>query len=98
MNKKQRNRKIIEQNKRNRLINRRYNSAIKTLLKVFLVKTKSLANIAVGEEKETVKLTLKKISQDLYSIIDKGTKKNSIHKNTAARKKSRIAKLLTNLN
>jgi hypothetical protein len=31
MNKKQRNRKIVSQNKRNRIINRRYTSTIKTL-------------------------------------------------------------------
>ena len=34
MNKKQRNRKIVTQNNRNRLINRRYTSTIKTLSKI----------------------------------------------------------------
>ena len=38
MNKKQRNRKLVTQNKRNRLINRRYTSTIKTLSKLFTTK------------------------------------------------------------
>ena len=42
MNKKQRNRKVVTQNKRNRLINRRYTSTIKTLSKLFTSKIKSL--------------------------------------------------------
>ena len=40
MNKKQRNRKIVAQNNRNRLINRRYTSTIKTLSKIFWKKIK----------------------------------------------------------
>nr|AYO28211.1 ribosomal protein S20 [Synura sphagnicola] len=35
MNKKQKNRKIQKQTKRNRMINRRYSSSVKTLLKLF---------------------------------------------------------------
>jgi ribosomal protein S20 len=35
MNKKQRNRKIVTQNNRNRIINRRYSTTIKTLSKLF---------------------------------------------------------------
>ena len=42
MNKKQRNRKLVTQNKRNRLINRRYTSTIKTLSKLFTTKIKNL--------------------------------------------------------
>jgi ribosomal protein S20 len=38
MNKKQRNRKTVAQNKRNRVMNRRYTSTIKTLSKIFLRK------------------------------------------------------------
>ena len=39
------------------------------------------------DEKE--KLT--KILSSVYSLIDKGTKKNVFHKNTAARKKAQLA-------
>lgn len=85
MNKKQRNRKLVTQNKRNRLINRRYISTIKTLSKLFIVKN-NLKNQEGLEE-------LFKLTKSLYSIIDKAVKKGVIHKNTASRKKSRIGKL-----
>jgi ribosomal protein S20 len=41
MNKKQR-RKIVTQNNRNRIINRRYSTTIKTLSKLFTTKIKAL--------------------------------------------------------
>jgi small subunit ribosomal protein S20 len=44
------------------------------------------------EEKEKEKL--KKILGSIYSLIDKGTKKNIFHKNAAARKKSKLAAYL----
>ena len=34
---------------------------------------------------------VKKILNSIYSLIDKGTKKNVFHKNAAARKKSKLA-------
>jgi small subunit ribosomal protein S20 len=37
---------------------------------------------------------LKKILSSIYSLIDKGTKKNIFHKNAAARKKSKLAAYL----
>lgn len=79
MNKKQRNRKTIAQNKRNRMINRRYLSTIKTLFKLFLL----------GKEKTEKTPFVSKLN----SIIDKAIKKKVIHKNTGARKKSRILSL-----
>ena len=92
MNKKQRNRKIVTQNKRNRMINRRYTSTIKTLSKLFLTKVKTQVPT---EETDKVKFTTetKNLVNKVYSIIDKAVKKGVIHKNTAARKKSRIGKL-----
>ena len=90
MNKKQRNRKIVTQNKRNRIINKRYVSTIRTLSKLFKMK------IAVDKvdisDKEKFKSDLLNIVKNLYSIIDKATKKGILHKNTAARKKSKIGK------
>ena len=91
MNKKQRNRKVVTQNKRNRLVNRRYTSTIKTLSKLFLLKIKSLLTTnTTSEEVPTLKVETKKLVKNLYSMIDKAVKKGVIHKNTAARKKSRI--------
>lgn len=90
MNKKQRNRKLVTQNKRNRIINRRYISTIKTLSKLF---TKKLQIIETTNQKENVSTELFNITKNLYSIIDKAVKKRVLHKNTASRKKSRIGKL-----
>lgn len=91
MNKKQKNRKLVKQNKRNRMINRRYSSTIKSLSKLFVSKVKTLTNS--GEEKSKVKAETINIVNKVYSIIDKAVKKGVIHKNTAARKKSRIGKM-----
>ena len=42
MNKKQRNRKDVQQNMRNRLVNKRYKTTIKTLSKLLDLKIKNL--------------------------------------------------------
>jgi small subunit ribosomal protein S20 len=91
MNKTQRNRKLVKQNKRNRLINRRYSSTIKTFSKLFKNKLKNYLdnnNDKTNEQKKE----LTNFLQNLYSIIDKAVKKDVIHKNNAARKKSKIMK------
>lgn len=94
MNKKQRNRKLVTQNKRNRMINRRYSSTIKTLSKLFMAKIKNSSNNLQEEEKSKLKIETKTLVNKVYSIIDKAVKKGVIHRNTAARKKSRIGKML----
>jgi small subunit ribosomal protein S20 len=94
MNKKQRNRKIVTQNKRNRMVNRRYSSTIKTLSKLFFAKIKSGSGNLEEIEKSKLKTETKNLVGKVYSIIDKAVKKGVIHKNTAARKKSRIGKML----
>jgi small subunit ribosomal protein S20 len=106
MNKKQRNRKIVTQNNRNRIINRRYSTTIKTLSKLFATKAKailkeepikfSLRN-EVGDTQVQEKTETAKVITKLYSIIDKAVKKGVIHKNTAARKKSKIAKTFSKI-
>jgi small subunit ribosomal protein S20 len=100
MNKKQRNRKIVTQNKRNRMINRRYSSTIKTLFKLFSFKMKSLTGtnlIIDSETSQKTKQQLILLVGNLYSMIDKAIKKDVIHKNTAARKKSRIGKMISKI-
>ena len=88
MNKKQRNRKLVTQNKRNRIINRRYTSTIKTLSKLFITKLKTTSTV-----ENSVKPELFTVIRSLYSILDKAVKKGVIHRNKAARKKSRVGKL-----
>jgi small subunit ribosomal protein S20 len=98
MNKKQRNRKLVTQNKRNRMINRRYSSTVKGLTKLFQLKLKSVTPEMTTEEISTLIVEANKILSNTYSMIDKGVKKNVLHKNTAARKKSNLSKLFQTVN
>ena len=82
--------KRIGINKRNRLKNKYYKTSTRTLIKVFFQNLELYKTSQKLEDKEKVKETLKSI----YSIIDKGTKKHVFHKNTAARKKAKLATYL----
>ena len=82
--------KRIEINERNRLRNRFYKSSMRTSIKVFF---KDLENYKVSKSSED-KEKLRKDLNLVYSLIDKGTKKNLLHKNTAARKKAQLAAYL----
>jgi small subunit ribosomal protein S20 len=95
MNKKERNKKIVKKTIRNRIINKRYTSTIKTLSKLFILKKEECNKNKVEkpEEKEKNKIEISTLLKSLYSIIDKAVKKGVIHKNTAARKKSRVGKM-----
>lgn len=76
--------------KRNNLQNRFYKSSVKTLTKRFL-KDLDVYKISLNtNDKEKLQIGL----NSLYSLIDKGSKKNVYHKNTAARKKAKLAALL----
>ena len=94
MNKKQRNRKTVTQNCRNRIINKRYSSTTRSLSKLFITKIESLQNSDVSPE---TKKQVKNLLDRVYSIIDKAVKKGILHKNTAARKKSKFANLYKNI-
>ena len=82
--------KRIEVNKRNHLRNRFYKTSVRTLIKVFF---KDLEVYKISKNIEN-KENLQKTLSSVYSLIDKGTKKNVFHKNTAARKKSKLASYL----
>ena len=79
---KKRLRQKIKQNLRNRS----YRAALKTQLKKFLSVVKEGNAQAAQEE---LRLTVKK--------LDKGVAKNILHKNTASRKKSRLAKKINQM-
>lgn len=79
--------KRIQTNERNRLQNRLYKSSVRTLTKTFLKNLELYKNSADPQIKEKLKNGLNSV----YSLIDKGTKKNVFHKNTAARKKAQLA-------
>ena len=82
--------KRIEINKRNRLQNRYYKTSVRTLIKIFFNDLESYKISQNSENKEK----LKKVLSSIYSLLDKGTKKNIFHKNAAARKKAKLAAYL----
>lgn len=75
--------KALRQNIKRRQKNLIYKEKIKSLIK----KIKSL--VAKGKADEA-----KMFLPNLYKILDKAAKENIIKKNTAARKKSKIARLI----
>ncbi len=79
--------KRILTNKRNRLQNRFYKSSVRTLTKMFLkdLEVYKISHDLNDKQKAQNRLSL------IYSLIDKSSKKNIFHKNTAARKKSKLA-------
>jgi small subunit ribosomal protein S20 len=82
--------KRILTNQRDRLRNRFYKSSVGTLIKSFFKELQFYKNSDNPESKEK----LKKVLSSVYSLIDKGTKKNVFHKNAAARKKAKLAAYL----
>ena len=72
--------KRIRTNERKRVINKRNDSKIKTLVKKTLT-TKD-------------KTEIEKLYKEAISFIDKSTTKGNLHRNTAARKKSALSKHL----
>ena len=82
--------KRIEINKRNRLRNKYYKTSVRTLTKLFFINLDLYKVSQTAEDKEK----LKEILSSVYSLMDKGTKKNIFHKNTSARKKAKLAAYL----
>jgi small subunit ribosomal protein S20 len=82
--------KRIDINKRNQLRNKYYKTSVRTLIKLFF---KNLEVYKVSKKLED-KNKVQEILNLVYSMMDKGTKKNIFHKNTAARKKSKLAAYL----
>jgi small subunit ribosomal protein S20 len=82
--------KRIHINERNRLRNRFYKSSVRTLIKAFLQDLEVYKTSQNLEDKEKLQIRLNSI----YSLIDKGKKKNIFHKNAAARKKAKLASYL----
>jgi small subunit ribosomal protein S20 len=78
--------KRIEINKRNRLRNKYYKTSVRTLIKLFFANLEIYKNSQTVEDKKKVQ----EILNSVYSLIDKGTKKNIFHKNLAARKKAKL--------
>lgn len=82
--------KRIEITKRNRLRNRYYQSSVRTLIKMFF---RNLEAYKISKDPEEKK-KLQTVLSSIYSLMDKGTKKNVFHKNTTAKKKAKLAAYL----
>ena len=82
--------KRIQIAERNRLINKSYKSTVRTLTKKTLSNCEKYKKDPNSENKELVKLSL----NEAFSLIDKAVKKNILHKNNGANKKSKINKLV----
>lgn len=79
--------KRIGIHQRNRLQNRYYKTSVRTLTKLFFKNLETLKVEKTDESKEKVQTILSSI----YSFLDKGTKKNVFHRNSAAKKKAKLA-------
>ncbi|TVP65030.1 MAG: 30S ribosomal protein S20 [Leptolyngbya sp. LCM1.Bin17] len=82
--------KRIEITERNRLRNRSYKSAVKTLTKTYLSAVEAHGANPTPETQQQVDTAMAAV----YSKIDKAVKRGVLHPNTGARKKSRIARAL----
>ena len=78
--------KRIQIAERNRLVNKSYKSTVRTLTKKTLENCEKYEKDPNEDNKNLVKKSLNKA----FSLIDKAVKKNVIHKNNGANKKSKI--------
>ena len=78
--------KRIQIAERNRLINKSYKSTVKTLTKKTLENCEKYKKEPNEENKILVTTSLNKA----FSLIDKAVKKNVLHKNNGANRKSKI--------
>jgi len=78
--------KRIQIGERNRLINKTYKSTVRTLTKKTLENCEKYKKEPNDENKNLVNTSLNKV----FSLIDKAVKKNVLHKNNGANRKSKI--------
>ena len=82
--------KRIQIAERNRLINKSYKSTVRTLTKKTLENCEKYKKEPNSDNKNLVQSSL----SIAFSLIDKAVKKNVLHKNNGANKKSRINKIV----
>ena len=78
--------KRIQIAERNRLINKSYKSTVRTLTKKTIENCERYKKEPNEDNKNLVKTSLNKT----FSLIDKAVKKNVLHKNNGANRKSKI--------
>ena len=82
--------KRIRVAERNRLRNKAYKSAVKTLTKRY---NEAVTTLETDPSEENQKLVQERMNA-AYSKIDKAVKRGVMHRNAGARKKARLAKAL----
>ncbi len=82
--------KRIQIAERNRLQNKSYQSAVKTLMKKYFAAVDEYASNPSSEKEQQVQQAM----SAAYSKIDKAVKVKALHQNNGARKKARLAKAL----
>ena len=82
--------KRIQIAERNRLINKSYKSSVRTLTKKTVENCEKYKKNPNEDNKNLVQKSLNKA----FSLIDKAVKKNVLHKNNGANKKSKINKIV----
>ena len=75
---------------RNRQVNKSYKSTVRTLIKKTIINCENYKIDPNSENQEKINNSL----NQAYSLIDKAVKKNVLHKNNGANKKSRINNLV----
>ena len=82
--------KRIKVAERNRLINKSYKSSVRTLTKKTLANCERYKQEPNSDNKDIIQLGV----NEAFSLIDKAVKKNVLHRNNGANKKSRINRLV----
>lgn len=82
--------KRVEIAERNRLRNKSYKSAVKTLTKRYLSAVSAYKANPTSEALQEVQQRM----SAAYSKIDKAVKRGVLHRNSGSRRKSRLAKVL----
>ena len=82
--------KRIKIAERNRLRNKSYRSAVRTLMKKYFQAVEEYAASPTEENKTVVEQRM----SAAYSKIDKAVKRSVLHRNNGARKKARLAKAM----
>ena len=80
--------KRIQVAERNRLVNKSYKSTVRTLTKKTLANCEKYKQEPNSDNKDLVLFSV----NEVFSLIDKAVKKNVLHKNNGANKKSKINK------
>ena len=82
--------KRIQTAERNRLQNKSYKSAVRTLMKKYFAAVDEYAANPTPEKEQQIEQAM----SAAYSKIDKAVKVKALHRNNGARKKARLAKAL----